>query len=257
MDRYTSFEAYKQAKAVVYQNAEYCVINRDEPEAAELAGACSRISYGLDEPAGQNDYGLKTVDGISFLARGEKLLCREDEIRMPGRHNTSNVLAALALAYCAGIDELKAIEMARTFPGLPHRCEWVGEWGGVSWFNDSKGTNVGATLAALQGLQQTVVLIAGGQAKGADFSALGEAVKGKARAVVLFGEDAALIESAVSGKVDVVRAADLPDAVQQAKKLAVSGDAVLFSPACASFDMFRNYQHRGDCFAAEVRRIQL
>lgn len=256
MDRYPSFEAYKQAKAVVYRNAEYCVINRDEPESAGLAGECSRITYGLAEPASKNDYGLKAIDGISFLVRGENQLCREDEIRMPGRHNVSNVLAALALANCAGIDEQKAIEMAKTFPGLPHRCEWVGEWGGVSWFNDSKGTNVGATLAALQGLQQPVVLIAGGQAKGADFSALGEAVKGKARAVVLIGEDAALIESAVSGKVDVIRAADLADAVQQAGNSAKAGDAVLFSPACASFDMFRNYQHRGDCFVAEVRRTQ-
>ncbi|MDX1334140.1 MAG: UDP-N-acetylmuramoyl-L-alanine--D-glutamate ligase [Gammaproteobacteria bacterium] len=256
MDRYPSFDAYKQAKAVVYQKAKHCVINRDEPESAELAGDCDCISYGLDEPVSDNDFGLRMSDNRAWLVHGNELLCRASEIHMPGRHNVSNVLAAMALAYCAGINDAQVIEAAKNFPGLPHRCEWVGEWNGVSWFNDSKGTNVGATVAALQGLQQTVVLIAGGQAKGAEFSALAEAIEGKSRAVVLFGEDAGQIEVAIAGRTKVIRADDLAEAVQQAKSIAQNGDAVLFSPACASFDMFDNYLHRGESFLAEVRRIQ-
>jgi UDP-N-acetylmuramoylalanine--D-glutamate ligase len=256
MDRYPSFDAYKQAKAVVYKNASYCVVNRDEPESAALAGDCEHISYGLDEPANNRDFGLRLIDGVTWLVHGDDPLCKESEIRIPGRHNVSNVLAAMALAYCAGLDEMRAIEAAKTFRGLPHRCEWAGEWNGVSWFNDSKGTNVGATMAALQGLQQKVVLIAGGQAKGAEFGELADVVEGKARAVILIGEDADQIESAITGKAEVIRADSLAEAVQCAKSVAQKGDAVLFSPACASFDMFENYVHRGESFLAEVRRIQ-
>lgn len=255
MDRYPSFDAYRQAKAVVYKNAKHCVVNRDEPESAALAGECDCISYGLDEPVSNHDFGLRMIDGVAWLVHGDQLLCRASEIRMPGRHNVSNVLAAMALAHCAGIDEAMAIEAAKIFPGLPHRCEWVGEWNGVSWFNDSKGTNVGATVAALQGLQQTVVLIAGGQAKGAEFSELAKAVAGKTRAVVLFGEDASQIEVAIADRTKVIRADDLADAVQEAKSVTQNGDVVLFSPACASFDMFDNYLHRGESFVTEVRRI--
>lgn len=256
MDRYPSFETYKQAKAVVYKKAKHCVINRDDPESAALAGECEGISYGLDEPMSKNDFGLRMIDDRAWLVHGDEPLCRASEIRMPGRHNVSNVLAAMALAHCAGINQELAIEAAKTFPGLPHRCEWVGEWNGVSWFNDSKGTNVGATVAALQGLPQAVVLIAGGQAKGAEFSELAKAVEGKTRAVVLYGEDADQIEVAIADRTKIIRANDLAEAVQQAKSVAQNGDAVLFSPACASFDMFDNYLQRGESFLAEVRRIQ-
>jgi UDP-N-acetylmuramoylalanine--D-glutamate ligase len=142
----------------------------------------------------------------------------------------------------------------RRFPGLPHRTQWVASRDGVTWYDDSKGTNVGATLAALQGLPGKLVLIAGGLGKGQDFTPLRAAVAAKARAVVLLGRDAALIECAVAGTVPVVRVKDMDEAVGQAASLAREGDAVLLSPACASFDMFTDYEHRGDVFIAAVRR---
>jgi UDP-N-acetylmuramoylalanine--D-glutamate ligase len=253
MDRYTDLAAYARAKARIYHQADHCIVNRDDAQAMALAECSEQISFGLDAPQNDRDYGLCDLDGEDWLVRGEEPLMKASEIRIAGRHNTANVLAAMALAEVSGIPMTAAIEAARTFAGLPHRCEWVGEADGVSWFNDSKGTNIGATLAALNGLQQPVVLIAGGQGKGADFSELRAGVRDKARAVILYGEDAALIEQAIGDEVPVVRVRDLAGAVARARELSRSGDAVLFSPACASFDMFRDYQHRGETFVALVR----
>jgi UDP-N-acetylmuramoylalanine--D-glutamate ligase len=146
------------------------------------------------------------------------------------------------------------LEELREFTGLPHRCQWVARVGGVDWYNDSKGTNLGSTLAALEGLQGPVVLIAGGQGKGQDFTPLREAVRGKARGVILLGQDAARIESALDGVVPVVRVSDMEQAVAEAGRLARRGDCVLLSPACASFDLFRGYAHRGEVFESAVRR---
>jgi len=178
-----------------------------------------------------------------------------DAIRLPlaGRHNQANALAAMALASVAGVAPAAQLKALREFKGLPHRTELVAERDGVKWINDSKGTNVGATVAALGGMTAPVVLIAGGDGKGADFSALKSAVQRHARAVVLIGRDALLIEAALEGAVPVRRAADMPAAVAAAAELARSGDVVLLSPACASFDMFRNFEHRGEAFAQAVR----
>jgi UDP-N-acetylmuramoylalanine--D-glutamate ligase len=253
MDRYADLAAYGRAKARIYQQAGHCIVNRDDALAMALADCDTQISFGLDAPLNDSDYGLRELDGETWLVRGAKPLMKADDIRVPGRHNTANVLAAMALAEAAGIPLSSMTQAARTFAGLPHRCEWVADADGVSWFNDSKGTNVGATLAALNGLQQPVVLIAGGQGKGADFSELRAGISGKARAVILYGEDAALIEQAIGDAAQVLRVTDLAEAVASARQLSQPGDAVLFSPACASFDMFRNYQHRGETFVALVR----
>jgi len=253
MDRYADLAAYGAAKGRIYEHAEHCIVNRDDALAMTLAHCDAQISFGLDAPHNDSDYGLHNLDGEIWLVQGDEQLMKADDIRMPGRHNIANVLAALALARAAGIPLSSASEAARAFAGLPHRCEWVADAEGVSWFNDSKGTNVGATLAALNGLQQPVILIAGGQGKGADFSELRLGVRGKARAVILYGEDAALIEQAIDGAAPVLRVTDLAEAVASARQLSQPGDAVLFSPACASFDMFQNYQHRGETFVTLVR----
>ena len=187
-----------------------------------------------------------------WLAKGARRLLPVAEIPLAGRHNLANVLAAMALAEVAKapFDAMKRTVVR--FKGLAHRTEPVAERDGVRWINDSKGTNVGATLAALSGMTGPVVLIAGGDGKGADFSALKSACAAHARAVVLMGRDAPLIEAALANVVPVVQAADMTQAVRRARELAQPGDVVLLSPACASFDMFRNFEQRGDAFRAAV-----
>jgi UDP-N-acetylmuramoylalanine--D-glutamate ligase len=255
MDRYEDLDTYAQTKGSIYRHAQACIVNRDDPLASNLVKDPGLVSFGLDTPSTEQDFGLIRDNGEEVLVRGRQSIMKASDIRMPGRHNISNVLAAMALADAAGIPLDAAAEAARTFTGLAHRCEWVAESNGVKWFNDSKGTNVGATIAALNGLSQTVILIAGGQGKGADFSDLQSAVRDKARSVILFGEDADQIESAINKIVPVVRVRNLEEAVSLAASQAQPNDAVLFSPACASFDMFRNYQHRGETFVRLVQEV--
>jgi len=255
MDRYEDLDAYAKAKGKIYHQARVCIVNRDDALASSLAQKPGTVSFGLDAPETDQDYGLKMINHEVWLVRGHEPIMKASEIRMPGRHNISNVLAAMALVDAAGISLDVAAESARNFAGLAHRCEWVAEADGVAWFNDSKGTNVGATIAALNGLSQTVVLIAGGQGKGADFSCLQVAVRDKARCVILFGEDAGLIAMAIKDVVSVELVRDLKEAVSLAASKAQPGDAVLFSPACASFDMFRDYQHRGETFVRHLKEV--
>ncbi len=255
MDRYDDLDAYAQAKGSIYHHAQVCIVNRDDPIASTLVKAPGLVSFGLDAPSTEQDFGLIRDNGDEVLVRGRQSIMKASDIRMPGRHNISNVLAAMALADAAGISLDAAVEAARTFAGLAHRCEWVAESNGVTWFNDSKGTNVGATIAALNGLSQAVILIAGGQGKGADFSDLQSALRDKARSVILFGEDADQIELAINNVVPVVRVRSLEEAVSQAAHQARPNDVVLFSPACASFDMFRHYQQRGETFVRLVKEL--
>jgi UDP-N-acetylmuramoylalanine--D-glutamate ligase len=188
--------------------------------------------------------------------QGSDALIGMGEVAVPGRHNALNALAASALVREAGVLAGAAFDGLRRFPGLPHRTEFVAEANGVRFYDDSKGTNVGATLAALEGFAQPVVLIAGGDGKGQDFAPLRQVVLEHARAVVLIGRDAPAIEAALQGPgVTLVNAGDMEDAVAKAASLARPGDAVLLSPACASFDMFRNYSHRGEAFAAAARAV--
>lgn len=257
MDRYASYAEYAAAKQVIYRHAACVVLNRDDalvmtmqPEAGQ--GQC--ISFGLDEPAfGQ--YGIREQAGKTWLAKGETLLLATSDMKLPGSHNHANALAAMALAEAVGVPLEGMLAALREFAGLPHRTQWVRERLGVNWYDDSKGTNVGATLAALQGLPGKTVLIAGGLGKDADFSPLGPAVRAKARAVVLIGKDAPLIAHAIDGAVPVHYAGSMDEAVQIAADCALPSDNVLLSPACASFDMFKNYGHRGDVFSAAVREL--
>jgi len=254
MDRYVDAAEYAAAKARIYRGDGLMVLNADDPQVLVMATA-GRMSvrFGSQPPASEIDYGLVTHQGETWLARGARQLLPAASVPLPGRHNQLNVLAAMALAEAVHVplDAMKRA-VART-RGLHHRTEVVAERGGVRWIDDSKGTNVGATVAALSGMEAPVVLIAGGDGKSADFHELREPVARRARAVVLIGRDAAKIDKALGGVVPVVRARDMHAAVREAARLAQPGDIVLLSPACASFDMFRNYEHRGEVFAQAVR----
>jgi UDP-N-acetylmuramoylalanine--D-glutamate ligase len=255
LDRHGSVAHYATIKQTIYNGDGAVLLNRDDARVMAMAPEGRKIaSFGLDAAPGEGDYGLIEHDGETWLARGDERLLNSAEMKMPGRHNWANALAALALGEAVGLDMKAMLQVLRDFPGLPHRCQWVAEQGGVNYYEDSKGTNVGATLAALEGLPgEKVVLIAGGQAKGQEFAPLRQMVAQRARAVVLIGEDARLIERSMLRAAPLVMAADMNDAVTKARKLARPGDAVLLSPACASFDMFRNYIERGEAFVAAVR----
>ncbi|MGD2074165.1 MAG: UDP-N-acetylmuramoyl-L-alanine--D-glutamate ligase [Gammaproteobacteria bacterium] len=255
LDRYASLRAYAEAKQRIYQGAAVQVVNRDDPLARTLAvGSGSTVGFTLEQPAG-DDFGLRLIDDSPWIARGAERWMPAGEVRMPGRHNLANALAALALGEAAGLPRSAMLQVLREFQGLPHRAQWVGDHGGVHWFNDSKGTNVGAALAAMRGFEGPLILIAGGRGKGADFRQLAEGMDERVKAVVLLGEAAPAIAEAVKGRFQVQLARDMADAVRQAADLAASGDTVLLSPACASFDMFRDYQHRGEVFMQAVREL--
>jgi UDP-N-acetylmuramoylalanine--D-glutamate ligase len=258
MDRYDSMQSYAVAKAHIFYHAKLQVLNRDDAWSMMMSRAkLAQVTFGLDDVVAEQDYGIKQVDGEAWLSCGTHDLMNIRDLRIAGLHNASNALAAIALCRGIGLDFAPIIQTLYNFKGLPHRVEWVANIDDVDYYDDSKGTNVGATCAALSGLSQKVVLIAGGDGKGQDFSPLKEAVSANARAVVLIGRDAALIEAELlSTNVPMYHAADLPEAVTIARKLAQIGDAVLLSPACASFDMFKNYVHRAEVFVAAVKRLE-
>ena len=257
MDRYADVEEYTSAKQRIYMGNGAMIINKDDAAVSAMIEPGRRVlRFGLGEP-GSGEFGLRTSEGEPWLSYGEQPLLPVRELRIKGNHNVSNALAALALGQALDLPRAAMLAALREFPGLPHRSEWVAEQAGIQWYNDSKGTNVGATLAALQGLAAAstgkVVLIAGGDGKGADFTPLRAGVAARARAVVLIGRDAALIETALAAVVPVVHARDMTNAVHAARVLAQSGDAVLLSPACASFDMYSGYDERGRVFVSAVQ----
>lgn len=256
MDRYDSLEDYAQSKAQIYSQSGVQIINRDDPVASRLAADRPAISFGVGEPQHEKDFGLKKIDSSEWLMRGEEPLLPVTALRLVGRHNLANVLAALALGEAVGLPMSSMLTALRNYRGLPHRTQWVADIKGAIWINDSKATNVGATLAALKGLDQPVVLIAGGQSKGADLTPLREVVADKVHAVVLLGEDAEMLEIVLNGVTEIHHADDMRKAVRQAAKLARRGDAVLLSPACASFDMFTGYANRGEIFMRQVFALQ-
>jgi UDP-N-acetylmuramoylalanine--D-glutamate ligase len=254
LDRYATFDHYAASKARIYSNAETAVVNADEPDVAKMPRAGARvISFGLVDPAA--DFTLVTRDKESWLARRGDPLLPLSSLRMSGRHNAANALATLALGDALRLPIAPMIEELREFSGLPHRTQWIADIKGVRYINDSKGTNVGATLAAVGGLAGPLVLIAGGDGKGQDFTPLAQAFRGKVRTAVLLGRDAALIETALAGICHSARVSSMEDAVRAAARFAQPGDTVLLSPACSSLDMFRDYAHRGAAFAAAVKEI--
>jgi UDP-N-acetylmuramoylalanine--D-glutamate ligase len=258
LDRYADLAAYAATKACIFQGGGVQVLNRQDPRVAAMAEAGRRVfTFGADEPAGPDDFGLRQENGETWLVRGRQRRLRQADLQLAGLHNVANALASLALAEAIGLPAEKLTTALAAFRGLPHRVEKVAERGdGVDFYDDSKGTNVGATVAALEGLQRRVVLIAGGDGKGQDFGPLKDAFARHARAVVLIGRDAGAIERAVAGcGAHLEHAADMEAAVARAAELAQGGDAVLLSPACASLDMFRNYAHRAEVFVAAVTRL--
>ncbi|ADJ27195.1 UDP-N-acetylmuramoyl-L-alanine--D-glutamate ligase [Nitrosococcus watsonii] len=259
MDRYPDLDAYFQAKARIYRGTGTMIINTDDFRVASLAQphrSCLRFTLGNPN---NNEYGLREYGGEIWLARGHEELLSTRRLPLAGRHNLANALAALALGEAAGLPRAAMLSALQVFPGLPHRCEWLAEVKGVRWYNDSKGTNVGATVAAIEGMpcQGKLVLIAGGVGKGADFSPLREPLVQRARAVVLIGQDASRLEAVLAGGLPLYRANSMGEAVAKASALAQSGDCVLLSPACASFDMYADFEARGQAFRQAVQEISL
>ena len=258
LDRHGSMPAYHQAKHRIFRGCSKAVVNRDDPlTIALVAPEVEVISWRMREPE-LRGFGLRQLDGQEWVYCGFEPLLPVGDMQISGRHNVANALAALALGTAAGIALPAMLATLREFRGLPHRCELVAEVGAVRFVNDSKGTNVGATQAALQGLggDRDIVLIAGGQAKGADFRPLQAAVRKHCKALVLLGQDADQLESALAECAPVVHATSMAGAVSAASALARPGDSVLLSPACASFDMFSGYAQRGDAFSAAVATLQ-
>ena len=255
LDRYPDASAYGAAKQRIFQKAALQLVNRDDAAVMALADPALPLrGFTLGTPL-PGDFGLRRQEDREWLARGDELLLPTDQLRLAGRHNLANALAALAIGTGMGLALPAMLDTLRQFPGLPHRTQWLRERNGVTWYNDSKGTNVGATEAAIAGMAGPVVLIAGGEGKGQDFMPLARVMASAGRGAVLIGRDAVLIEQALQGVVPVVHARDLDEAVACADEMAVPGDCVLLSPACASLDMFENYAHRGRVFAAAVERL--
>jgi len=253
MDRYASVGDYAAAKQRIFAQAKVKVVNQDDTAVmAMVSGNSGVVGFSLDLPS-EGGFGILPVGGERWLAQGSKPLLSVSDLRLAGDHNVANALAALALGAAVDLPMHAMLSVLREFTGLPHRTQLVAEKNGVRWYNDSKGTNVGATLAAIAGLPGPLVLIAGGDGKGQDFSPLRDSLAAKVRAVVLIGRDAPLIEAAIANAVPVVHAASMAEAVARAAELAQPGVSVLLSPACASFDMFQNYAHRGDVFASEAQ----
>lgn len=257
LDRYRDMDDYLAAKLRILPRAERRVLNRSDPTLSPLVAEWSAITFGLDAPPGPEDFGLVEHAGHCWLARGFERLLATEELALRGRHHWLNALAALALVWpWVSADRAPLLEVLRRFTGLDHRCEFVASRAGVEYINDSKGTNVGATLAAVQSLGRPLVLIAGGQGKDQEFTPLADALPGRVRAVILLGQDADRIAAAIAGRIPVEKASDMVDAVRKAADRAVPGDAVLLSPACASLDMFRDYADRGRQFVRAVGELQ-
>lgn len=258
MDRYDSLDSYVEAKQRIYMGAENVVHLCSDPLTAPrdaLPDGGNIFQFTSAEPAHQQ-FGLRIIDGEQWLAFEEVLILPTAALKIKGKHNYLNALAALALGYCVGLTFEQMAKTLRGFSGLPHRCQHVAEHNKVDFYNDSKGTNVGATLAAIEGIgpeiEGQIVLLAGGNGKGADFKELAPAVSKYVRHIVLIGRDAKKMARDLDGATVISFASSMSEAVTQCIEYASEGDSVLLSPACASFDMFNGFEDRGDKFVAEV-----
>ena len=254
LDRYRDLAEYAAAKARIFERAATAVVNLDDEIVVRMPRPGQRrVGFSLRRE--DADFRLQRRAGEDWLAAGAEPVMPVGELRLPGRHNAANALAALAVGSVCGFPREAMTRVLRRFRGLPHRAERVRDWRGVAWIDDSKGTNVGATVAAIEGLDGRLVLIAGGEGKGQDFAPLAAACRGKVRHAVLIGRDAPIIATALAGRCPVSLAESMEAAVATAATLAQPGDTVLLSPACASFDMFRDYAERGEAFAAAVLEL--
>ena len=252
LDRHGDMDSYVAAKAKIFNGCDVAVYNRDDPAVEALRPQTgATVSFGLDEP-GPGQYGLHRIDGEVWLARGDEPLLRASALAVRGLPNVANALAALATADALGAPITPMLGALCGFAGLPHRMQVVAQRRDVTYINDSKATNVGAAVAAIAGLDSPFVLIAGGDAKGADFAPLAEALAGRAIAAVLIGADARSIGACLEGVCPVEYASDMRSAVAIAARLAPAGASVLLAPSCASLDMYRNFAERGEDFAAAV-----
>lgn len=263
LDRHGDMMGYHTAKHRIFQGVKKVVYNRDDSLTRPLVpDATPMQSFGLNAPD-MNQYGiLKENDGTMWLARGRERILKSSEMYIQGTHNVANALACLALGEAIGLPLASMLETLKTFKGLEHRCEFVKEVQGVRYYNDSKGTNIGATLAAIDGLgaaiepqQGKVAIILGGQGKGQDFTALRDALSKYAKLAVLIGEDRTVIENAIAGTTTLLHAASLQEAVELCQQHTQAHDVVLLSPACASFDMFKGYSERGHQFVECVNTL--
>jgi UDP-N-acetylmuramoylalanine--D-glutamate ligase len=256
LDRYRDLDAYAAAKARIYARCEVAVINRDDARVQAMVGDAQRsLSFSLNA-ASDADYVLQQQpDGERWLGRHGEPLLPLRAMHLTGLHNAANALAALALGEALSLPLPAMLEELRCFSGLPHRSQWVADVRGVHYIDDSKGTNVGATLAAVEGMQGPLLVILGGEGKGQDFQPLRAAFTGKVRCALLIGRDAPALAAALEGACECRFAPSLEAAVEMAAALATAGDTVLLSPACASLDMFRDYAHRGSVFVAAVQRL--
>jgi UDP-N-acetylmuramoylalanine--D-glutamate ligase len=261
LDRHQSMETYQRIKQGIYSQGKIAVVNRDDEATQTLDKYQIVVSFGSDSPA-ENQFGVTRVKGKATLAFAEQNLIKLDELPLAGMHNALNYLAALALGYCAGWSITEMVKNLKGFTGLLHRCQKIATNDGITWINDSKATNVGATIAAINGLAKTLttqngvnqklILIAGGEGKGADFTPLVEPLAEHVSEVITLGKDSDKIASLAQGASKVT---SLLSAVQTAKEMAKTGDIVLLSPACASLDMFKNFGDRGEQFIAAVAKV--
>ncbi|MGB1983898.1 MAG: UDP-N-acetylmuramoyl-L-alanine--D-glutamate ligase, partial [Porticoccaceae bacterium] len=256
LDRYKNLQDYHSAKHRIFRGASKVVINREDVLTRPLISTqIPMISFGLN----QSDLGsFGVLQGLDqgYLSFGIERLMRIDQVALKGSHNIANALAALALGFSVDLPMQSMLDTLKEFKGLPHRCQTVGNINSVAYINDSKATNVGATVAALKGFgakdHKNIILIAGGQAKGQDFSALQKVAKDVVKRVILIGEDADKLKSALNDSVEIEMVDSMQSALFSSHQVAESGDVVLLSPACASFDMFEGFEHRGHCFIEAV-----
>jgi UDP-N-acetylmuramoylalanine--D-glutamate ligase len=259
LDRYSDIEHYASVKRSLYAHAEHCVVNQDDsrtwPQADDQqTGSCERFTLSTEPEVGTRWHRAEK-EGQSWLCDDHFAFLAEQDLSVPGDHNVANALAVLALIEPLEVPFTALHEGIVGFYGLPHRSEYLGESSGVRWYNDSKGTNIDACSKAIQAMPGPVVLIAGGISKGADFSLMRDVVSQHVKLVILMGRDRAQIRDQLDGTVEILLADGLRDAVLTAKQQSISGDVVLLSPACSSFDMFRNFEDRGEQFAATVEEV--
>jgi UDP-N-acetylmuramoylalanine--D-glutamate ligase len=264
LDRYPSMAAYARAKSRIFAQAATVVLNADDPLVAAMrgtagAGGAERrgartVTFSIERT--DADFCLLRTGTQTLLARHGKGLLDVSRMKITGLHNAANALAALALGDALGLPVAAMLGALEAFPGLSHRSEWIADVTGVRYVDDSKGTNVGATIAAVAGMPGPLVMIAGGEGKGQDFTPLAQAFRGKVRHAVLIGKDAPAVAAALAGVCTTEAVASMPEAVAAAARIAQAGDTVLLSPACASLDMFRDYGHRGEVFAAAVHELE-
>jgi UDP-N-acetylmuramoylalanine--D-glutamate ligase len=259
MDRYSCLEEYIKAKLRIYQDCKHPIINLDDPQSYESFNFTNQVvGFTLQEPA-EGMYGLRQVSGENYLALGRENIYSTKNLSLKGYHQYANVLAALALGAAIQLPLNTMLAALSSFKGLPHRCQWIAKINNIDWYNDSKATNVGSTIAAIKGLGSEIngklVLLSGGLGKNADFSKLYAPVAKYVRTLVLYGKDKQHIAASLKGAAVVLIATDLLEAVSIAKESAIKGDAVVLSPACASFDMFRDFEHRGEVFMNLVHKM--